>query len=313
VVLDASGDQANTWFTLGGSMALARADAGVDIALDPTTMVPRGLAPGQVVRPWAYGTFTRSVGAYALPEEGDIWVCKLGWWAGAPWDVVAYARNHPTFPGDSSLEQLYDAAEFDAYRQLGASTVLAAAMECRPPLRSGPVLATRAEGTRGVVNSAADPGVEDRIAARVREALIGDPLDAFEGLLVVQLLDLGGEATAPGRQPEIRAGSEYRIVAYLAQAAPESAAAIEPVMINGPRRPTAVGFTISALSDKAAVSPGQVRIHAPADADSEHAEFSFVAPEESAPLTLWVQLHQRDALIQVARLELNPEVVRVAR
>jgi hypothetical protein len=91
VVLDASGDKADTWSTLGGAIALARADLGVEITLDPTTMVRggHGLAPGQVVRPWAYGT----------------------------------------------LGQLYDATEFEAYHQLGAVAVLAAADQCAPPLR----------------------------------------------------------------------------------------------------------------------------------------------------------------------------------
>jgi hypothetical protein len=137
VVLDASGDKADTWFTLGGSMALARSDAGVDIDLEPATMVAGGdkLAPGQVVRPFAYGTFTRPADAHKLPEQGDIWVCKLGWWSEAPWDVVAYAKDHPTYPCDSTLEQLYDAAEFEAYRELGQATVPLAAKECSPPLR----------------------------------------------------------------------------------------------------------------------------------------------------------------------------------
>ena len=137
VVLDASGDKADTWFTLGGSMALARSDAGVDIVLDPTTMVKGGsrLAAGQVVRPWAYGTFTRSGQAPGLPGQGDIWVCKLGWWSGAPWDVLAYAKDHSTHPCDSTLEQLYDSAEFEAYLELGTATVLAAAQKCSPPLR----------------------------------------------------------------------------------------------------------------------------------------------------------------------------------
>lgn len=136
VVLDASGDKADTWFTLGGSMALARSDAGVDIDLDPTTMVKGGtkLSPGQVVRPWAHGKFTRPTGTPGLPEQGDIWVCKLGWWNGAPWDVLAYAKDHSTYPCDSTLEQLYDAAEFEAYVELGGATVLAAAQECMPPL-----------------------------------------------------------------------------------------------------------------------------------------------------------------------------------
>jgi hypothetical protein len=137
VVLDASGDKADTWFTLGGSMALARSDAGVDITLNPTTMVDggAGLAAGQVVRPWAYGTFSRPSGDHGLPEQGDIWVCKLGWWTGAPWDVLAYAKDHSTYPCDSTLDQLYDAAEFEAYHELGGATLQAAASECTPPLR----------------------------------------------------------------------------------------------------------------------------------------------------------------------------------
>jgi len=137
VVLDASGDKADTWFTLGSAIALARTDAGVDIRLDPTTMVRggRGLAPGQVVQPWAHGRFRRQRPVPGLPLEGDIWVCKLGWWAGAPWDVLAYAKSHSTFPGDSTIEQLYDAPEFEAYQQLGTATVKDAARNCEPRLQ----------------------------------------------------------------------------------------------------------------------------------------------------------------------------------
>src|SRR3984957_4803570 len=136
VVLDASGDQADTWFTLGGSIALARTDAGVSITLDPKKMIEggTGLKPGQVVHPWAYGTFSRAPGHHGLPEAGEIWVCKLGWGAEAPWDVLAYAQEHSTYPCDSTLEQLYDAAEFEAYHELGEAAVQAAAKECTPPL-----------------------------------------------------------------------------------------------------------------------------------------------------------------------------------
>ena len=140
VVLDASGDKADTWFTLGSAIALARTDAGVNIKLDPTTMVRggRGLAPGQVVHPWAHGRFRRPQPVPGLPPEGDIWVCKLGWWAGAPWDVLAYAKSHSTFPGDSTLEQMYDAPEFEAYQQLGTATVRDAARNCEPKLTWAP-------------------------------------------------------------------------------------------------------------------------------------------------------------------------------
>jgi hypothetical protein len=122
LVLDASGDKANTWFTLGGSIAVARCDAETDIVLDPRTMITPTehesleLAPGQVVRPWVSGTFTSP----ARERENAILVCKLGWWMGAPWDVQAYAAGHPEYPTNSTLEQLYDSAEFDAYRELGA-------------------------------------------------------------------------------------------------------------------------------------------------------------------------------------------------
>jgi len=123
LVLDASGDKANTWNTLGGSIARARSDADTEIALDPTTMtgpLPSGapaLANGQVLCPWASGSFT------AQGVSGKIVVCKLGWWTGAPWDVRAYAASHSTFPTDGTLNQLYDNAEFDAYRELGWSAV----------------------------------------------------------------------------------------------------------------------------------------------------------------------------------------------
>ncbi|HEY7012874.1 MAG TPA: hypothetical protein VH480_08975 [Streptosporangiaceae bacterium] len=156
LVLDASGDKADTWFTLGGAIALARSDAGVDIQLNPTTMTQggRSLAPGQVVRPWAYGTFRRlqedsgsgppkpqpggcdplddptPEPASQPAQQGNIWVCKLGWWSGAPWDVRAYAKHHPTYPCDPTLEQLYDSNEFSAYQELGAATVRDAA---KPP------------------------------------------------------------------------------------------------------------------------------------------------------------------------------------
>jgi hypothetical protein len=138
VVLDAAGDRADTWFTLGGSIALARSDAEVSITLDPTKMIEggTGLKPGQVVHPWAYGTFSRAPGRPGLPENGDIWVCKLGWWTGAPWDVLAYAADHPVYPCDSTLDQLYDAAEFEAYHELGEAAVQAAAKECTPPLKT---------------------------------------------------------------------------------------------------------------------------------------------------------------------------------
>jgi hypothetical protein len=133
LALDASGDKADTWFTLGGAVALARSDAQTDIEIDPTTMITPAagerpeLAAGQVVRPWASGTFT----CQGPQRSGTILVCKLGWWTGAPWDVRAYAAGHASYPTDSTLEQLYNSAEFDAYRQLGAASAKLATRQCQ--------------------------------------------------------------------------------------------------------------------------------------------------------------------------------------
>ncbi len=156
LVLDASGDKADTWFTLGGSIALARSDAATEISINPMKMTTprRSNAPklggGEVVCPWASGTFTRrAAGATGRAGDGTalatdaagrkrdgtvntIVVCKLGWWTGAPWDVRAYAAGHPAYPTNPTLQQLYDSAEFDAYRELGACSVELALTESRP-------------------------------------------------------------------------------------------------------------------------------------------------------------------------------------
>jgi len=132
LVLDASGDYADTWFSLGQAIAVARADQGVEISLDPTVMTmqppsqdgPVPLLPGQVVRPWATGTFARRRSVPGLGNAGEIVICKPGWWRGAPWDVVAYAAGHPGYPDRITGGQFFDGTEFDAYRDLGVAAIL---------------------------------------------------------------------------------------------------------------------------------------------------------------------------------------------
>jgi hypothetical protein len=102
---------------------------------------PAHLGKGQVRQPWAAGSFARRGGQAvngqrpaAPPAGGKIWICKLGWWDGAPWDVRAYAAGHPAYPCDSTLQQLYDGAEFEAYQELGVWSVKAAAAHGGLPL-----------------------------------------------------------------------------------------------------------------------------------------------------------------------------------
>ena len=91
--------------------------------------VDASLRQGQVLQPWANGTFARPNGHAddgKQTTDGTIWVCKLGWWKDAPWDVRAYAEGHPTYPCDPTMQQLYGGAEFDAYHELGVSSMAAA-------------------------------------------------------------------------------------------------------------------------------------------------------------------------------------------
>ncbi len=135
---DASGDSVTTWNTLGQALSLARSDCGVEVDIDPKEMVE----DGTLARPWVKGTFTYTWDEpNRPPREGTLYLCKLGVWADAPWDVRAYAMRHPTFPTDSTLQQLYDDEEFEAYRALGqaaAHTMLAAQSD----ERRGDVIAT---------------------------------------------------------------------------------------------------------------------------------------------------------------------------
>ncbi|HEX4256158.1 MAG TPA: hypothetical protein VH089_13775 [Streptosporangiaceae bacterium] len=143
LALDASGDHANTWSTIGGSIALARMDAGMEIDLDPSTMITdlKDKKAGEVDKPWASGYF-RCRGA-AEPSQRNLVVCKLGWWQKAPWDVVAYAHNNPSYPCEPTLQQLYDSREFEAYRALGASSA-ALDFQLAPPAPPQPPAAASA-------------------------------------------------------------------------------------------------------------------------------------------------------------------------
>jgi hypothetical protein len=164
VVLDASGDSVHTWFTLGGAFALARVDAGIDIELNPTDMCPKPLSPGEVKQSWAAGTFSpvpQWQGNGAGPDDqpqlavGNIWVCKLGWSQASPWDVQAYAKEHSDFPTQTTLQQLYDGAQFDAYRELGLSSVTEMPYALEGPAE--PVTEHTQMGTSGQLDPADGP------------------------------------------------------------------------------------------------------------------------------------------------------------
>lgn len=134
VAFDASGDPPLSWATFGEAVETARADLGVEVDLDPTTMTPPAgsdRSPALVVE----GGCT-----YPNGVRARLWLCKLALPAKASWDVLAWAGGHPTFPHDSTGQQLYGDREFEAYRRLG-ETAAAEALHLMGRLPSGPSLA----------------------------------------------------------------------------------------------------------------------------------------------------------------------------
>ena len=121
--IDASGDHQDTFSTLAGALSLARSELGIEVDIDPTVMAPdpavskaraeKGLPP--VVQ----RTFCRGWIKYPNGGPGQLIVIKAGVPADAPYDLAEYYDRHRSFPCDSTLDQLYDAERFDAYRELG--------------------------------------------------------------------------------------------------------------------------------------------------------------------------------------------------
>ncbi len=118
--LDASGDQINTFDTIGGALALAASELGVETSIDPKAQMapivpkPTDGSPWFVRSPFATDTFK-----YADGTEGRLIIVKAGVPTNAPWSIRAYQAQHSKFPCDPTLDQLFDGDRFDAYRELG--------------------------------------------------------------------------------------------------------------------------------------------------------------------------------------------------
>jgi len=133
VVVDASGDATGQFSTLGQAIALARSELGVQVDIDPSDDLRPDPTSGLCQKPYATGSFS-------YPEETaglhHLVYLKLAVPVGAPLDVLAYRQRHTTFPTDSTLQQLYDDQEFEAYRELGYHCAQAAMKNItyqRPP------------------------------------------------------------------------------------------------------------------------------------------------------------------------------------
>ena len=192
------------------------------------------LAAGQVIRPWAHGTFRRpQVSApepreikpqdcyplddpeppdqerqemtAKLPDQGDIWVCKLGWWSGAPWDVGPTPSATPPTPATATVEQLYDSNEFSAYQELGATAVdLRGHPGRRPRRRAAAAAAAVAAGPPRLARPVLGRRSESPLARSCRVQMVGEGMRVYEA--IVKGLESIGVTAAFGGAGENAAG-----------------------------------------------------------------------------------------------------------
>jgi len=131
--VDASGDKIDTFGTLGGALATAESELGVSFTICPKQDMWPSEKPADdtkpcfVKSPYCRGTFT-----YADGTSGRIVVVKAGVPENAPWSIRAYQSAHPVFPCDSTIDQLFDADRFEAYRELGYFSVHEALKKVKP-------------------------------------------------------------------------------------------------------------------------------------------------------------------------------------
>jgi hypothetical protein len=116
VVADAGTDRVAASDNMAAMLRLVRTDFGVRVELDPARMQP-GAA--------SYSACHCCVGRIRYDEVDEEAVPGLMVYLQAtltgdePPDLLQYVSRHPSFPRQSTLNQFFDEAQFEAYRALG--------------------------------------------------------------------------------------------------------------------------------------------------------------------------------------------------
>ena len=151
--IDASGDKVDTFHTLGLALAIAKAEHGIDIDIDPGKVMDPQPAPMPdttklVTQPYATGTIHYPADGDRPEKTGELIVVKAGVPKNAGLDLMAFHDQNPDFPCDRTLHQLYTAERFDAYVALGRLSMAAAYQFVADRKPAGRRATPRADGRR---------------------------------------------------------------------------------------------------------------------------------------------------------------------
>ena len=125
VVVDGSQDPQVRCDDLGAAIRKIRIDLGIDIVFEPPfQLYPKGHPDPMTGKYCAVATIRYSALDGCPPEsDGVLLYMKPALRGDEPRDVLQYAAANAAFPHQSTLDQLFDEAQFESYRTLGAHVV----------------------------------------------------------------------------------------------------------------------------------------------------------------------------------------------
>jgi hypothetical protein len=129
IAVDSSGGRVGAAGALEHSLRLARAELGLEIDIDMSPFMQSETDRNMIRRCWSLGSVTYSDGSRA-----SVLVVRIGTDSQTPPSVVECGRAIRKFPHTSTLNQFYNVQSFQAYVELGRSSMATA-------LRSGEVQA----------------------------------------------------------------------------------------------------------------------------------------------------------------------------
>ena len=125
--MDASGEQQDSFSTIAGAIALAYSEEQIRIDIHPELMAPKAETTDarakQHLPPVVESTFC--VGNIFYPDDreepsGRLVIIKAGVPKNTPENITDFHLSNWKFPCDPTLDQLYSADRFDAYKALGS-------------------------------------------------------------------------------------------------------------------------------------------------------------------------------------------------
>jgi hypothetical protein len=128
VVCDATADRLSAFADLQNLLSRAEADFGVTITFRPPTLGPLmpSLADARFPLGVALAQKPFVVGDIRYPDGvrgGKLYFIKPAIFEGLSLHVLGFKGAFPDFPDDSTVDQFFDEARFEAYRELGFACV----------------------------------------------------------------------------------------------------------------------------------------------------------------------------------------------